>query len=236
LDANWYEGEHHAAVGIFPTSYVEIIQSPNGDRATPRMPSEGQAKVRFNFTAASPAEMSIAKGETIVLTRRVDPNWYEGRIGSRSGIFPVSYVQVLKEPGTPTSSLSPKPFGAPAARTLIPQNGGSGYQAAQHGYRPNQYSINSDLGNIQNFRRQHQQPPVNGHENLSQDLTIDTRNDPIAYRAIYNYPPAHEDELELRENDVVHVLEKCDDGWYVGVSVRSGLFGTFPGNYVERIY
>jgi len=46
----------------------------------------------------------------------------------------------------------------------------------------------------------------------------------------------HEDELELRENDIIHVFEKCDDGWFVGTSQRTGLFGTFPGNYVERIY
>ena len=35
----------------------------------------------------------------VVLTRRVDENWYEGRIGQRRGIFPVSYVDVLVEPG-----------------------------------------------------------------------------------------------------------------------------------------
>lgn len=29
------------------------------------------------------------------LTRRVDPNWFEGRIGNRKGIFPVTYVDVL---------------------------------------------------------------------------------------------------------------------------------------------
>lgn len=29
--------------------------------------------------------------------------------------------------------------------------------------------------------------------------------------------PRNEDELELKEGDVVDVLEKCDDGWFVGV-------------------
>lgn len=28
--------------------------------------------------------------------------------------------------------------------------------------------------------------------------------------------PRNEDELELREGDVVDVMEKCDDGWFVG--------------------
>jgi len=35
----------------------------------------------------------------VVLTRRVDDNWYEGRIGLRRGIFPCTYVEVINEPG-----------------------------------------------------------------------------------------------------------------------------------------
>lgn len=36
------------------------------------------------------------------------------------------------------------------------------------------------------------------------------------YRAVYNYKPQNSDELELREGDIVQVMEKCDDGWFVG--------------------
>lgn len=57
----------------------------------------------------------------------------------------------------------------------------------------------------------------------------------LRYRALYNYRPQNDDELELLEGDIVLVMEKCDDGWYVGSSQRTGFFGTFPGNYVERI-
>ncbi|KAM9361035.1 vinexin isoform 2-T2 [Symphorus nematophorus] len=35
------------------------------------------------------------------------------------------------------------------------------------------------------------------------------------YKAVYNYKPQNSDELELREGDIVQVMEKCDDGWYV---------------------
>ena len=44
-------------------------------------------------------EFSLIKGEIVVLTRRVDANWYEGRIGSRKGIFPSTYIEILQEPG-----------------------------------------------------------------------------------------------------------------------------------------
>ena len=55
------------------------------------------------------------------------------------------------------------------------------------------------------------------------------------YRALYAYRPQNEDELELREGDEVFVMEKCDDGWFVGTSAATGCFGTFPGNYVQKI-
>ena len=57
-------------------------------------------------------------------------------------------------------------------------------------------------------------------------------------------------QVELHEGDIVYVMEKCDDGWFVGTSQRtgeieivlkknisffSGIFGTFPGNYVTQI-
>lgn len=37
------------------------------------------------------------------------------------------------------------------------------------------------------------------------------------YRAMYQYRPQNEDELELREGDWVDVMQQCDDGWFVGM-------------------
>ena len=53
----------------------------------------------------------------MILTRRVDDNWYEGRVGSRQGIFPVSYVDVLQEPGRSSS-----PDKEPLPRPVLPAN------------------------------------------------------------------------------------------------------------------
>ncbi|CAJ1068460.1 vinexin isoform X4 [Xyrichtys novacula] len=55
------------------------------------------------------------------------------------------------------------------------------------------------------------------------------------YKAVYNYKPQNSDELELKEGDIVQVMEKCDDGWFVGTSERTRAFGTFPGNYVAPV-
>lgn len=39
---------------------------------------------------------------------------------------------------------------------------------------------------------------------------------PCSYQALYSYVPQNDDELELRDGDIVDVMEKCDDGWFVG--------------------
>lgn len=53
------------------------------------------------------------QGELIALLRKVDDNWYEGKIGSRQGIIPASYIEIIKEPGssggTPASSAITTP-------------------------------------------------------------------------------------------------------------------------------
>ncbi|GMT21544.1 hypothetical protein PFISCL1PPCAC_12841, partial [Pristionchus fissidentatus] len=54
------------------------------------------------------------------------------------------------------------------------------------------------------------------------------------YRALYPYSPVNEDELELRVDDIIFVVERCDDGWFIGTLLRTGQFGTFPGNFVEE--
>lgn len=55
------------------------------------------------------------------------------------------------------------------------------------------------------------------------------------FQALYSYLPQNDDELELQEGDLVSVMEKCDDGWFVGTSKRTKQFGTFPGNYVKEV-
>nr|XP_026655550.1 sorbin and SH3 domain-containing protein 1 isoform X48 [Zonotrichia albicollis] len=208
IDQNWLEGEHHGRVGIFPRSYIEFL--PPAEKAQPKKPlplqvlEYGDAIAKFNFNGDTQVEMSFRKGERITLIRRVDENWYEGRIPgtSRQGIFPVTYVEVLKRPVVknaidypdPPVSLSPS-----RSITASPQQP----QAQQQGASPERSQTPRDI---------------------------------VSYQALYSYTPQNDDELELRDGDIVDVMEKCDDGWFVGTSRRTRQFGTFPGNYVKLLY
>ncbi|XP_036024834.1 sorbin and SH3 domain-containing protein 1 isoform X37 [Onychomys torridus] len=208
IDQNWYEGEHHGRVGIFPRTYIELL--PPAEKAQPRKLAPvqvleyGEAVAKFNFNGDTQVEMSFRKGERITLLRQVDENWYEGRIPgtSRQGIFPITYVDVLKRPWVKN----------PGGYIDLPYSSSPSRSAAASPQQP-----------------QAQQRRVTpDRSQTSQDL--------CSYQALYSYVPQNDDELELRDGDIVDVMEKCDDGWFVGTSRRTRQFGTFPGNYVKPLY
>ncbi|XP_049552678.1 sorbin and SH3 domain-containing protein 1 isoform X34 [Orcinus orca] len=208
IDQNWYEGEHHGRVGIFPRTYIELL--PPAEKAQPKKLAPvqvleyGEAIAKFNFNGDTQVEMSFRKGERITLLRQVDENWYEGRIPgtSRQGIFPITYVDVIKRPlvKNPVDYID-LPFSSSPSRsaTASPQQP----QAQQRRVTPDRSQTSQDL---------------------------------FSYQALYSYIPQNDDELELRDGDIVDVMEKCDDGWFVGTSRRTRQFGTFPGNYVKPLY
>nr|XP_058905307.1 sorbin and SH3 domain-containing protein 2 isoform X3 [Kogia breviceps] len=116
IDQNWYEGEHHGRVGIFPISYVEKLTPPEKAQPArpppPAQPGEiGEAVAKYNFSADTNVELSLRKGDRIILLKRVDQNWYEGKIPgtNRQGIFPVSYVEVIKKNTTKGAEDYPDP-------------------------------------------------------------------------------------------------------------------------------
>ncbi|XP_036294539.1 sorbin and SH3 domain-containing protein 1 isoform X19 [Pipistrellus kuhlii] len=207
IDQNWYEGEHHGRVGIFPRTYIELL--PPAEKAQPKKLAPvqileyGEAIAKFNFNGDTQVEMSFRKGERITLLRQVDENWYEGRIPgtTRQGIFPITYVDVLKRPLVkhPVDYID-LPYSSPSrSATMSPQQP----QAQQRRVTPDRNQASQDL---------------------------------FSYQALYSYIPQNDDELELRDGDIVDVMEKCDDGWFVGTSRRTRQFGTFPGNYVKPLY
>ncbi|XP_030919020.1 sorbin and SH3 domain-containing protein 1 isoform X24 [Geospiza fortis] len=228
IDQNWLEGEHHGRVGIFPRSYIEFL--PPAEKAQPKKPlplqvlEYGDAIAKFNFNGDTQVEMSFRKGERITLIRRVDENWYEGRISgtSRQGIFPVTYVEVLKRPVVknaidypdPPVSLSPS-----RSMTASPQ-------PSHHSLRAGPDLTESEKSYVQPQAQQQGASPERSQ----------TPRDIVSYQALYSYTPQNDDELELRDGDIVDVMEKCDDGWFVGTSRRTRQFGTFPGNYVKLLY
>ncbi|ELK19254.1 Vinexin [Pteropus alecto] len=259
VDKNWLEGEHHGRLGIFPANYVEML--PADEIPKPLKPPTyqvleyGEAVAQYNFKGDLEVELSFRKGERICLIRKVNENWYEGRISGtgRQGIFPATYVQVCREPRLRVCDEGPQLPASPRLTSTRP--------AAHHPsspLTPHGSADPTDWGGRTSPRRTGfsypTQEPRSQTQNLSTpgsalshpggtsrllDMGTSSPNTTqihwTPYRAMYQYRPQNEDELELREGDRVDVMQRCDDGWFVGVSRRTQKFGTFPGNYVAPV-
>ncbi|EMP27777.1 Vinexin [Chelonia mydas] len=310
VDRNWLEGEHYGRVGIFPSNYVEILPPTEVPKPikqpTIQVLEYGEALAQYNFKGDLVVELSFRKGERICLVRKVDENWYEGRISgtSRQGIFPANYVQVVKEPrvkaseefpsspnltapasprplahaGSPaqlhspgsqrsdpsssflaasptaqrrgteggTLSSSPRHFGFtfPASPKL--QHAGvssSLLQGPQSPHLAPSTALLSPLGLSPQPPappRPQESPPTAAPSSLLGQSSAREASVPAGchldgaghlpkappsdngssiqwtpFRAIYQYRPQNEDELELHEGDRVDVMQQCDDGWFV---------------------
>ncbi|KAM6149886.1 vinexin isoform 1-T1 [Erethizon dorsatum] len=245
VDKNWLEGEHHGRLGIFPANYVEVL--PEDEVPKPIKPPTyqvveyGDAVAQYTFKGDLEVELSFRKGERICLIRKVNENWYEGRITGtgRQGIFPASYVQVCREPRLRVCDDGPQlpasPRLAPTARLAPrgptdPADWGGRSSPRRTGLsepRPQTQSLSTPGPALS-----HPSGPSHPSDTSSPNTT---QIHWTPYRAMYQYRPQNEDELELRAGDRVDVMQQCDDGWFVGVSRRTQKFGTFPGNYVAPV-
>lgn len=240
IDQNWFEGEHHGRVGIFPKSYIELL--PPTEKAQPKKPlpmqvlEYGDAIARFNFNGDTQVEMSFRKGERITLIRRVDENWYEGKVSgtNRQGIFPTTYIDVIKRPRVKNAvdyPDLPATYSPNRSASTSPQSfrteGGNSEITSKSPVMISDSPVNTLSSNsiVQPLAQQR-----GGGQEMS-----DAPREVYSFQALYSYIPQNEDELELREGDIVDVMEKCDDGWFVGTSRRTRMFGTFPGNYVKPL-
>ncbi|KAH9516940.1 Endophilin-A2, variant 3 [Dermatophagoides farinae] len=79
-----------------PSTTTSPLPSPV--RSPARTPTDSRGpccQALYDFDAENENEISFKEGDIIQLVTQVDENWYEGSVNGRTGLFPVSYVQVL---------------------------------------------------------------------------------------------------------------------------------------------
>ncbi|XP_037546280.1 neutrophil cytosol factor 4 [Nematolebias whitei] len=73
-----------------PTRKVKTVK-PNMD-----IFSSPRAEAMFDFRGNSKTELNLKRGEVIFLLRRVNADWLEGTVNNQTGIFPESFVKIIK--------------------------------------------------------------------------------------------------------------------------------------------
>ncbi|NXS52486.1 VINEX protein, partial [Brachypteracias leptosomus] len=90
---------------------------------TSHLPQMKAARLKFNFQAESPKELTLQKGDIVYIHKEVDKNWLEGEHHGRVGIFPSNYVEVSlggDEGGSGLGEPRADPQPCPLAQILPP--------------------------------------------------------------------------------------------------------------------
>ncbi|KAL4640414.1 SH3 domain-containing protein 19 isoform X2 [Arapaima gigas] len=115
VDEEWARGELAGHTGIFPLNFVDIVedlpappvqQSPQTKIALPGMTSKNQEKnsqsgpvngewavALYDFTAETDQDLPLRQGDHVLVTERVDGDWYSGKLHGREGLFPAAFVE-----------------------------------------------------------------------------------------------------------------------------------------------
>jgi len=135
--------------------------------------------------------------------------------GGRGMLKPVSNSGPQKQFGTATPKFGQQKTGFSKGPTNT-------------GFRPNPVKTNTGQ---QKFGGPVNKAPVGAKKPPPPPRKKDNR---VKVRALYDYVAQGDDEITIREGDIIYLIEKDPTGWWEG-ELPNGKKGLFPGNYVEEL-
>jgi hypothetical protein len=208
------------------TSTIQDSEKTNESQSVASQPTIPQqvttipyAKALYDFQM-NPMEdegcIKFQKGMIIQVTRRVDQNWAEGKVGDNVGIFPLSFVQLNTAASALMQSYATK-WRLPAS--ISPDQTPSTSSSTVQQQQQRTYPVLQPTPAIPNSSQNPPKSPPSAKSGI--------------YVALHNYTPLKADELELKKGSQYYVTEACHDGWLRGTSSdQPTKKGAFPGNYV----
>ncbi|KAG0076781.1 hypothetical protein BGZ93_000712 [Podila epicladia] len=95
MNDDWWRGSLGKNYGIFPSSYVKILDS---DSKVLLLEVIAQVRAKWDFLSKEEGDLSFKFGDTINVVEFVNADWWRGALSTNVGVFPVNYVQILKPP------------------------------------------------------------------------------------------------------------------------------------------
>jgi len=213
VDNNWYKAKTPSGdrSGIVPASYIQVNRepktSPKPKPTVPEQPPSGNRSV----TSSKSVTSSVAS----------------------SGSPRINDVIITSESEDPEESVR-KQKASLLANSVVSSN--TKLRSASDEKAPVKYEF--DMSFMEQVATEELGSPRDETEQVV-DEQVEQEDESYEkgekFVAVYEYKPpsGSEDELHLNVGDVTVVVEKCDDGWFVGTNQNTGLFGTFPGNFVQ---
>ncbi|XP_065160133.1 intersectin-1 isoform X4 [Atheta coriaria] len=105
-DGDWWTGKIDDRVGIFPSNYVQKADTIKAGKK-PEI-----ASVIAPYQASSNEQLSLERGQLIMIRKKTDSGWWEGELQAKGrkrqvGWFPATYVKVLNSSGRASGRTTP---------------------------------------------------------------------------------------------------------------------------------
>ncbi|XP_054534105.1 E3 ubiquitin-protein ligase SH3RF3 isoform X2 [Pan troglodytes] len=231
VDENWAEGMLGDKIGIFPLLYVELNDSAKQliemDKPCPAAASSCNASLPSDSGAVAsmaPSPTLSSSGAVSAFQRRVDG---KKNTKKRHSFTALSVTHRSSQAASHRHSME---ISAPVLISSSDPRAAAriGDLAHLSCAAPTQ-DVSSSAGSTPTAVPR--AASVSGEQGTPPKVQLPLN----VYLALYAYKPQKSDELELHKGEMYRVLEKCQDGWFKGASLRTGVSGVFPGNYVTPV-
>ncbi|KAM6178701.1 E3 ubiquitin-protein ligase SH3RF3 [Rhynchocyon petersi] len=230
VDDNWAEGMLGDKIGIFPLLYVELNDSAKQliemDKTCLAAASGCDASLPSDPSAAAtlaPSSTLSSTGAVSAFQRRID-----GKKNAKKR-HSFTALSVTHKSSQAVSNRHSMEISAPVLISSSDPRAAAriGEMAHLSSSAPAQDSSSAGSATMAVPRA----CAAAGEQGTSPKVQLPLN----VYLALYAYKPQKTDELELRKGEMYRVIEKCQDGWFKGTSLRTGVSGVFPGNYVTPV-
>lgn len=232
VDDNWAEGMLGDKIGIFPLLYVELNDSAKQliemDKLCPA------ATTAYNYDAllsSDPSTVaSVAPGPTLSSSGAVSA--FQRRVDSKKNAkkrHSFTALSVTHKSSQAASHRHSMEISAPVLISSSDPRAAARIGELAHLSCTVPTQDSSSAGPVPTALPR--AAAVAGEQGMSPKVQLPLN----VYLALYAYKPQKNDELELRKGEMYRVLEKCQDGWFKGASLKTGVSGVFPGNYVTPV-
>nr|XP_023693683.1 SH3 domain-containing kinase-binding protein 1-like isoform X2 [Paramormyrops kingsleyae] len=197
----------------------------------------------FSYTPQHKDELELKPGDVIEITEEVEEGWWEGRLNGKMGMFPSNFTRKYAEdaedqdgcPSAPDSSSGTGVKLSPETQSKEPECGSLRLVNSSE-IQPEQLRAPA-FGDI--LRDKHSSMNQDGGMEKVREMTNAEAVGKIKARefckAMFSYEAQNEDELSIKEGDIVAIINKecVDPGWWQGE--LQGRQGIFPDNFVRLL-
>ncbi|NXB48719.1 SH319 protein, partial [Leucopsar rothschildi] len=216
--------------------------------------SAPHAVVLHDFPAEHADDLGLHSGDTVCLLEKIDTEWYRGKCGNRTGIFPANFVKVVIDvPEETDKKKIPSSSQCIKGPRCVARFEYIGDQKDELSFSEGETIILKEYVNEEwakgelrdtsgifplNFVEVIEDLPGTGTETalknkveVSSSLSQNNKHAVEWCEALHDFTAETKDDLSFKKGDYIQILEQVDLEWYRGR--LNGKEGIFPAVFVQ---